>query len=392
MSANEVMTVATTRDGNTAQQKPIVDESAVYRPKRFLRGLTVFNWMMKKGAGTHIGGQKIEVFNELPFAQDVIVTEAASAGATSMTVQNASFLRKNSQIAHRGVQTINVTSDPASLTAISVTALAADVPAQTVLKRFGQSIGEGFTRQTPIMRATNSHYDYTSTKAKAIAFTNFLKARDYYVERETFRIKNQHMEEFEYDCASDLVLSKGRDGTASGNFSTNGLLWQGYNSNYFFLPGGVLTPDMIDAGAYLLMTNGNAQGELDLIMGQRLAGSASSAAKNAGIVRQNSPQDPTLGVRLINRAASAIDHLTGYRISVDHTLNSQGGWDRIVMLVNWDAIRPISNLPSMTMERIGDPGSDLQDGMMQSIRSVGWEYKIANGAVVVFDNVQSIGY
>lgn len=392
MSANEVITVATTRDGNTEQQKPIVDESAIYRPKRFLRGLTVFNWMMKKGAGTRIGDQKIKVFNELPFAQDVIVTATASVGAVSVSVQNSSFIRRNSRLAHRGVQDVKCTVDPTSLTAFTCSALDAELPANTVLKLHGQTIGEGFTRQTPISRATNYHFDYTSTKAKAFAFTNFLKARDYYIEKESMRIKKQHWEEFEFDCASELMLSKGRDGTSTGDFSTNGLVWQGYNSNYFFLPGGVLTADMIDEGAYLLMTNGNAAGELDLIMGQRLASTASRAAINAGIVRQNSPQDPTLGVKLINRAASAIDHLTGYRISVDHTLNSKGGWDRMVILVNWDAIRPISNLPSMTMERIGDPGSDLQDGMAQSIRSLGWEYKISNGAVVIFDNVQSIAY
>lgn len=392
MSANEVMTVVTTRDGNDEAKVPIVDQSQIYRPKRFLRGLHVFNYMMKKGAGEQIGDQKIKVLNELPFAQEVIVTAAASAGATSLTVQNSTFIRKNSRMAHRGVQDIKCTVDPTSVTAVTVSALDADVPANTVLKLHGQTIGEGFVRQTPISRATNYHWDYTSTKAKSFAYTNFLKAREFYVEKESMRIKTQHFEEFENECAEELILGKARNGTASGDFSTNGLLWQAYDTNYFFLPGGILTADMIDAGAYTLMSNGNAMGELDLIMGQRLASSASRAAINAGIVRNNSPQDPTLGVNLINRAASAIDNITGYKISIDHTLNAKGGWDRVVILVNWDAIKAISNLPSMTMTRIGDPGSDLQDGFTMSIRSLGWEYMIQNGAVVVWDNVQNIAY
>lgn len=386
---NEVMTVVTTRDGNLAQQLPIVDQSMIYRPFQAMRGLTVFNFMMKKGAGEHIGDQKIQTFNELPFARNVTVTVAASAGATALTVDSTAFCKFNTTLSHLGVQNIDVTADPASATALTVSALAADVPAGTVLQNDGRNIGEGFTRQTPIARATNYHYDYVSNKVTAFAFTNFLKARDFYIEKESMRIQRQAWEEFEKDCGYELMNSKANNGTSSGKFRTNGLIQQGFDTNYIYCPTGVLTSDMIDEGGYLLMTRGNARGNLNLIMPHKLRTSASRAFLDSGLARSPNLYDPTLGVKQINSANSAVPDISGYKIDTDLTLDT-APWNRIVMMVNWNGIKAVSNLPSMVMERIGDPGSDLQDGYTQVIRSLGWQYTIPNGAVVIFDNVGAI--
>ncbi len=386
---NEVITVATTRDGNLTQQLPIVDESAIYRPFQNMRALSVFNFLMKKGSGRQIGDQKILTFNELPFARYVTVTVAASAGDVSLTVDNSTFCRKNTTLAHLGTQNIDVDQDPSSATSVHVVALAADVPAGTVLQNDGRNIGEGFVRQTPIARATNYHYDYVSNKASAYCYTNFLKARDYYVEREYVRIQRQAWEEFELDCGYELMNSDANNGTSSGKFRTNGLIHQGLDTNYTYCASGVLTSDMIDQAGYTLSTRGNARGDLDVIVPWKLRASASRAVLDSGYGRYNDPSNPSLGVKLLSRANSVAPDISGYSLQTDLTL-SMAPWNRIVLVVNWNAIEAISNLPSMVMERIGDPGSDLQDGYTQMMRSLGFRYNIANGAVYMFDNVGAI--
>jgi len=387
MAQNAYMEIDTTRNGNTDQQYPIADESQVYRPSTRWRGANFFNMSIRnKQSKDNVGDWKIKVFNEVPLIDRVIVTVGASAGDTSLTVNDATMIRNGEDMYHfQTNQRITVNALPTS-NVISVDAIDSAIPAGTYLKILGPAVVENWVRSTPLERATNFHTDYISVLQWSLAFTWFMQNRKMYVEPEEARLRKQFDDRVQMFVNEQLMYQKSSDGTSSGKFRTNGLVPQAKQYNRIVTPG-ALTTDLINQGGELLRNWGNAEGMLELIMAPSLKARVSNwpFQMSFGIARTAADQR-TFGVKPLNKVDSAIDGIDGYYIQTDMSME-QAGLNNCVLMVNWSGVRPVRNGADYLQKNVQDPGSGAI--MDQLTRSVGFEYPISAGAAVIFENVNT---
>ena len=402
MAENSYVNIATTTNA-PERAMPIVDPR-LYRIRPARPIVSMFNGAIKSGSVESLGARRFQGFHQWPQLNQIVVTAAANAAATSLTIKGAGNASIYSiYIDPRTQQQINVSAQPSSPTAtsISVDAITYAIPAGTRLTHAGWNVmPENWLRRIPVSRNAEYHYDATSARQMSVALTWQQKWRKQYGPQDLERVEEQGLDNIEDFWDATLAFSDYRDGTSDADYRTLGVYTAGLKYNRVIAPNSsaslnLLNQVLYEQGKYAA----DGMFKPEFFISQYLKGMMNNLGWNAG-PGGTLRTDPSNASKYGGSEATFTSWLPGVGnvpFTVHPLLDTQKEWQSMIFCVNKSNFRFVRYGEDMLVgpsSALPNGAADIAGGAIQWqwTQFKGIQHKLPLASCCAITNVKGFTY
>lgn len=392
MAEHDYLVISKTTTGDTGRIVPERDDKIFQVEPDEASALAIFNRMIRGNNMRRVGHQKFTTQHEYPHRREITVTTAASAGDTSIVVDNIDFIRRDMAFYHPATeQQIIVDADPSSTT-VSVLALAQAISAGDRIIRIARVGVESWSSLKALSRAPGSHTDFITTWQSKWGVSWHYTQTNTYGPNEEARINRQGMREFNRDINAGLILNEPRDGSSDGRYIGSGLLYYGNRFNRFTVGEWLTLKTLFQGLGYMRKLTG-VQNNIVAHSSCRLVSEFALWGHREGIVRRDAnAKENTYGVgpvTIVNPYG-----VGSIPVFPDYVFD-ENGLDDIFMIVVYPVIQPavfgeILHIKPSAAVPEGSAGRDTGDIAATMTRCLGIWNSYPEGSVLAFHNVKSV--